>query len=206
MQHALVADVGAELTLWVSDAEEDALYHPGSVGILPDMDGDGFAEIGMGAGWWEEEHTGHGFAFHDVAGRWERLEEQVAIVHGLLRDDRFSFEGRHYGLHDVEFLPKSVQTPHPPVLVAGAQEHLPFKNLNDDASTNWLKLGVAETMPIIRPPASTIGTWWISSAAMSAAAWATVPPAVAPSARGSGVGDTTRTGTHRPGRHASGRR
>jgi len=79
----------------------------------------GRVEIGMGAGWWEEEHTGHGFAFHDSTGRWERLEEQVAIVHGLLREDRFSFEGRHYSLQDVEFLPKSVQTPHPPLILGG---------------------------------------------------------------------------------------
>jgi F420-dependent oxidoreductase-like protein len=79
----------------------------------------GRVEIGMGAGWWEEEHLGHGFAFHDVSGRWERLEEQVEIVHGLLRDDRFSFEGRHYTLRDVEFLPKGVQAPHPPLILGG---------------------------------------------------------------------------------------
>jgi F420-dependent oxidoreductase-like protein len=79
----------------------------------------GRVEIGMGAGWWEEEHTGHGFAFHDVDGRWQRLEEQVAIVHGLLTEDRFSFEGRHYAVHDVEFLPKGVQRPHPPLILGG---------------------------------------------------------------------------------------
>jgi F420-dependent oxidoreductase-like protein len=79
----------------------------------------GRVEIGMGAGWWEEEHTGHGFAFHDVAGRWERLEEQVEIVHGLLTQERYSFEGRHYSLRDVEFLPKGVQSPHPPLILGG---------------------------------------------------------------------------------------
>lgn len=79
----------------------------------------GRAEIGMGAGWWEEEHTGHGFAFHHVDGRWERLEEQVAVVHGLLTQERFSYEGRHYALRDVEFLPKSVQVPHLPLILGG---------------------------------------------------------------------------------------
>lgn len=79
----------------------------------------GRAEVGMGAGWWEEEHTGHGFAFHDVDGRWERLEEQVAVVHGLLTQERFSYEGRHYTLRDVEFLPKSVQVPHLPLILGG---------------------------------------------------------------------------------------
>jgi F420-dependent oxidoreductase-like protein len=79
----------------------------------------GRVEIGMGAGWWEEEHTEHGFAFHDVAGRWDLLEEQVAIVHGLLTQDRFTFHGRAYTLEDVEFLPKPVQRPHPPLILGG---------------------------------------------------------------------------------------
>jgi F420-dependent oxidoreductase-like protein len=79
----------------------------------------GRVEIGMGAGWWEEEHAAHGFAFHDVDGRWARFEEQVAIVHGLLTEERFAFEGQHYALHDVEFLPKGIQTPHPPLILGG---------------------------------------------------------------------------------------
>jgi F420-dependent oxidoreductase-like protein len=79
----------------------------------------GRAEIGIGAGWWEEEHTQHGFAFSDVNGRWERLEEQVEIVHGLLTQDRYSFQGKHYRLVDCEFLPKAVQRPRPPIILGG---------------------------------------------------------------------------------------
>jgi F420-dependent oxidoreductase-like protein len=80
---------------------------------------DGRIEIGMGAGWWEEEHTQFGFPFHDVEGRWQRLEEQVPIVHGLLTEDRFSFEGRHNRLRDAEMLPKPVQRPHMPLILGG---------------------------------------------------------------------------------------
>jgi F420-dependent oxidoreductase-like protein len=79
----------------------------------------GRVELGMGAGWWEEEHRGHGLRFHDVDGRWQRLEEQVAIVHGLFTQDPFSFEGRHYRLEDVAFLPRPVQRPHPPLILGG---------------------------------------------------------------------------------------
>jgi F420-dependent oxidoreductase-like protein len=81
---------------------------------------DGRIEIGMGAGWWEEEHTQFGFPFHDVEGRWQRLEEQVAIVHGLLTEERFSFEGRHYTLRDAEMLPRPVQRPHIPLILGGS--------------------------------------------------------------------------------------
>ncbi len=73
----------------------------------------------MGAGWWEEEHTGHGFAFPDTPTRFAMLAEQLAVVHGLLNDERFSFHGRFHDLDDVEFLPKSVQRPHLPIVLGG---------------------------------------------------------------------------------------
>jgi F420-dependent oxidoreductase-like protein len=79
----------------------------------------GRAELGIGAGWWEEEHTSHGFRFHDTVTRFAMLAEQIEIVHGLLTQDRFSFHGRFYDLDGVEFLPKSVQRPHLPVVVGG---------------------------------------------------------------------------------------
>ncbi|HTG47229.1 MAG TPA: LLM class flavin-dependent oxidoreductase, partial [Actinomycetota bacterium] len=50
----------------------------------------GRVEVGMGAGWWREEHTQFGFRFRDVNERWQLLEEQVAIVHGLFTQERFS--------------------------------------------------------------------------------------------------------------------
>jgi F420-dependent oxidoreductase-like protein len=79
----------------------------------------GRVEIGMGAGWWEEEHRTHGFPFPPPTGRFELLEEQVEIVHGLLTKEPFSFESPHYAIEECEFLPKPVQRPHPPILLGG---------------------------------------------------------------------------------------
>lgn len=79
----------------------------------------GRVEIGMGAGWWEEEHTQFGFPFHDVPGRWARLEEQVEIVHGLLTNERYAFQGTHYRLVDAELFPRPVQRPRPPLILGG---------------------------------------------------------------------------------------
>lgn len=79
----------------------------------------GRVELGMGAGWWEEEHITHGFAFPPVAERFERLEEQLAIVHGLLTEELFSFPGTHYRLRDATFWPKPVQRPRMPILLGG---------------------------------------------------------------------------------------
>ena len=47
----------------------------------------GRVELGIGAGWWEEEHRTHGFPFPPVGERFDRLEEQLEIVHRLLTED-----------------------------------------------------------------------------------------------------------------------
>ena len=75
--------------------------------------------LGMGAGWWEEEHRTHGIPFPSTDERFEMLEEQLEIVHGLWSEDVYSFEGRHYALEGCRFLPKPVQQPHPPIVVGG---------------------------------------------------------------------------------------
>ena len=79
----------------------------------------GRVELGMGAGWWEEEHRAHGFAFPPVSERFELLEEQLAVVQGLLTEERFSFQGKHYQLSDASFWPKPWQRPRMPIILGG---------------------------------------------------------------------------------------
>ncbi len=83
----------------------------------------GRVELGLGAGWFEDEHDAYGIAFPDVGGRFDRLEEQLEIVTGLWETpagETFSFAGSHYSLTDSPALPKPVQSPRPPVIVGGA--------------------------------------------------------------------------------------
>jgi len=87
--------------------------------LTVDLISAGRVEIGMGAGWWEEEHTRFGLPFHDVETRWQLLEEQVPIVHGLLTEDVYSFDGTHYRLTGADQLPKPVQRPRPPLILGG---------------------------------------------------------------------------------------
>jgi len=79
----------------------------------------GRVDLGMGAGWWEEEHRTHGFPFPPVAERFDRLEEQLEIVHRLFTEDVVTFEGTHYRLEGAPFAPKGVQRPHLPIIVGG---------------------------------------------------------------------------------------
>ena len=91
------------------------------VAQVDDMSG-GRAELGLGAGWYDAEHTAHGVPFQPLAERFERLEEQLAILTGFWDTpvgQTFDFDGRHYQLKDSPGLPKPVQKPHPPLIVGG---------------------------------------------------------------------------------------
>jgi F420-dependent oxidoreductase-like protein len=92
-----------------------------TVATVDHMSG-GRIEFGLGAGWFEFEHTAYGIPFPPVDERFDRLEEQLAIVTGLWRTpvgDRFDFDGKHYQLSESPALPKPAQTPAPPVIVGG---------------------------------------------------------------------------------------
>jgi len=82
----------------------------------------GRVELGLGAAWYEDEHTAYGIPFPSLRERFDRLSEQLAIVTGLWSTplgERFTFRGGYYDLVDSPALPKPVQTPGPTVIVGG---------------------------------------------------------------------------------------
>jgi F420-dependent oxidoreductase-like protein len=82
----------------------------------------GRVELGIGAGWFEDEHRAHGIPFPSTRERFDRLEEQLAIITGMWTTpvgERFSYHGRYYELTDTPALPKPVQQPHPPIIIGG---------------------------------------------------------------------------------------
>ena len=79
----------------------------------------GRVELGLGAGWYELEHTANGFPFPDLHTRLEVFAEQLEIVHRQWTEDVFDFAGRHYRLSGCRALPKPVQQPSPPLIVGG---------------------------------------------------------------------------------------
>jgi F420-dependent oxidoreductase-like protein len=83
----------------------------------------GRVELGLGTGWYEEEHRAYGIPFPAFKERFDRLEEQLTIITGLWDTpvgSTMRFEGVHYELSRSPALPKPAQQPHPPVIVGGA--------------------------------------------------------------------------------------
>ncbi|QEV20816.1 LLM class F420-dependent oxidoreductase [Streptomyces alboniger] len=82
----------------------------------------GRVELGLGAGWFEEEHKAYGIPFPKE--KFARLEEQLEIVTGLWATEvgqTFDFDGKHYQLTDSPALPKPAQSK-VPVLIGGHGE------------------------------------------------------------------------------------
>jgi F420-dependent oxidoreductase-like protein len=82
----------------------------------------GRAELGLGTGWFDAEHTAYGIPFPPLAERFGRLAEQLEIITGLwdtAEGATFSFSGTYYTLSGSPALPKPAQRPRPPVLVGG---------------------------------------------------------------------------------------
>jgi len=69
----------------------------------------GRLEVGVGAGWNEDEHREHGLAFPPIEVRADMLEEQLAVLHGMWTEpDGWSFEGRHIKVDGARLRPRPV--------------------------------------------------------------------------------------------------
>ena len=99
--------------------------HPGMLAVqvaqVDAMSG-GRVELGIGAGWYDAEHSAYGVPFPPTGERFDRLEEQLQITTGLWatpQGETFSHEGRWWPVTDSPALPKPAQRPGPPVIIGG---------------------------------------------------------------------------------------
>ena len=98
--------------------------HPGQLAIQVaqvDQMSRGRVELGLGAGWFAEEHAAYGIPFPPLGERFDRLEENFAIVTGLWdtpEGETFDYAGKHFTIENSPALPKPTQ-PRPPLIVGG---------------------------------------------------------------------------------------
>ncbi|GGL44357.1 LLM class F420-dependent oxidoreductase [Phycicoccus endophyticus] len=83
----------------------------------------GRVELGLGAGWFEAEHQAYGIPFPPLRERFDRLEEQLAVVTGLWSTpvgSTYEHDGSHYPVSASPALAKPVQPGGVPIIVGGA--------------------------------------------------------------------------------------
>ena len=80
----------------------------------------GRAQLGIGAGWFELEHNAFGIEFGTFTDRFEKLEESLQIIIGLLRGERVTLDGDRYRIKDAINSPAPVSRV--PVMIGGGGE------------------------------------------------------------------------------------
>ncbi len=87
-----------------------------------DIASNGRLEIGLGAGWFEEECRAYGLPLGTMKERFDRFDEGLTVIDSLLTKERTTFEGTFYQLHDALLIPKPLQQPRPPICIGGQGE------------------------------------------------------------------------------------
>src|SRR3954451_4606363 len=82
----------------------------------------GRLELGLGAGWNEQECAAYGIDLPPLRERFDRFDEACEIVLSLLSNETTDFAGQHYRLTAARCEPKPVQRPHPPICIGGGGE------------------------------------------------------------------------------------
>ena len=99
----------------------NVLRHPALLAqqaITIDHVSGGRLELGIGCGWFEEEHRRFGIPLPEPGPRVDRFAEALEIIDLLLRGETVSHEGRHYRLSEARLRPRPVQSPRPPFMLA----------------------------------------------------------------------------------------
>lgn len=104
--------------------------HPGllaNMAVTLDHTSNGRLELGVGAGWNEEECDAYGIDLGTLRERFDRFEEGLEVIESLLTNDTTTYDGRCYQLRDAMCWPKPVQQPLPICIGGkGRQRTLPL--------------------------------------------------------------------------------
>jgi F420-dependent oxidoreductase-like protein len=92
-----------------------------------DVISNGRLDVGLGAGWFEEEHREYGIPLPTAGERIRRLDEACQLMKALWTEPRATFEGRYYRIHEAYHEPKPIQQPHPPLVIGGGGEKLTLR-------------------------------------------------------------------------------
>ena len=97
-----------------------------------DIISNGRIELGIGAGWYEQEYLSYGYDFPSNTIRIMQLDESISIIKAMWTDNKHvSFQGKYYrikdGIKDAICNPKPIQKPYPTIMVGGSGERYLLK-------------------------------------------------------------------------------
>lgn len=88
---------------------------------------EGRLEFGIGAGWNKKEYNAYGMTFHKDSTRIKQMKEAIILIKKMWTEDKPSYKGKYYRIHEAICEPKPIQKPHPPILIGGIGEKLTLR-------------------------------------------------------------------------------
>ena len=79
----------------------------------------GRMELGIGAGWKEDEWVAYGYGFPSIRQRMDILADSLQVVTRMLLPGRASYDGKHASVHEAINMPVGLQLPRIPIMVGG---------------------------------------------------------------------------------------
>jgi F420-dependent oxidoreductase-like protein len=121
----------------------------------------GRAELGLGAGWKEDEYTAYGFGFPPLRERMEMLEDALEIATRMLGDGHATYEGPAARVRDAINVPRGLQQPRVPILVGGNGPNRTWRlaaRYADELNLDWLTPEeIVASRPVIASRCEEIG-------------------------------------------------
>ncbi|MCB0957556.1 MAG: LLM class F420-dependent oxidoreductase, partial [Ilumatobacter sp.] len=105
----------------------------------------GRATLGIGAGWFEQEHNSLGYPFGTFGERFEKLEEALQIIVPMLRGESVTFHGKHYSVTDAINSPAPISRV--PIMIGGSGEKKTLRMVAQYADESNLSSGAMEEIP-----------------------------------------------------------
>lgn len=105
-----------------------------------DIISQGRLELGIGAGWNQEESDAYGIQLGGPRERSDRFEEACQVLVGLLSQATTDFSGTYYQLTNARCEPKGPQRPHPPICIGGSGERRTLRTVARYAQ-HWNSVG-----------------------------------------------------------------
>ena len=130
--------------------------------VMVDRVSNGRFTMGLGLGWYEDEAKAYGLPMPPLRTRIEMFEEAIKLMKTLWTSKgRVSFKGKYFSLENAPFEPKSIQKPHPPIIVGTGGEKVMLKIVAREANGwNYGALGPEEVkrkLDILRKYCSEVG-------------------------------------------------
>jgi F420-dependent oxidoreductase-like protein len=92
-----------------------------------DVISNGRFELGIGAGWKEDEWIAYGYGFPPLGERLAVLADHLEVIRRMLGPGRASYEGRYARVDGAINVPKGIQHPRVPIIVGGNGQNVTFR-------------------------------------------------------------------------------